>query len=222
MGAAQGARPRRRNVFLGLSIPETGVAPTPERGMRTRPGDRSCLHAATAHRVGRPRWLCSCVTGVFVLCAVEFTFHLNDGLRAVLNDWVYNDVMLAAGAACIVRGIVHRRDRLAWILMGTAVAAWGIGDTIWTFTVANDPNPPYPSIADIGFLAVYPPAYAAIVLLLRSRAGTLRGSLWLDGVIGGLAVAALGTAVVFQAVLEHDRRLTRRRRDEPRVSRSPT
>src|SRR5215210_6057389 len=141
------------------------------------------------------------LTGLFVVCAVEFTFHLNDGLRNVLNNWVYNNVMLAAGAACILRGIVHRRDRAAWILMGTAVAAWGIGDTIWTFTVAKQADPPYPSIADIGFLAVYPPAYASIVLLLRSRAATLRGSLWLDGVIGGLAVAAVGTAVVFQAVL---------------------
>jgi two-component system cell cycle response regulator len=141
------------------------------------------------------------LTGVLLVCTVEFTFHLSGGLRYVLNDWIYNNVMLAAGAACIVRGIVHRRDRLAWILMGAAVTAWGIGDTIWTFTVANDPTPPFPSIADIGFLAVYPPAYVAIVLLLRSRTGTLRGSLWLDGLIGGLAVAALGTAVVFQAVL---------------------
>ena len=142
------------------------------------------------------------LTGVLLLCGVEFTFHLSHGLRHVLNEWVYNNVMLAAGAACIVRGIVHRRDRLAWILMGTAVAAWGIGDTIWTFTVASDPNPPFPSIADIGFLAVYPPAYVAIVLLLRSRTGTVRGSLWLDGVIGGLTVAAVGTAVVFQAVVD--------------------
>jgi two-component system cell cycle response regulator len=141
------------------------------------------------------------LTGVLGLCAVEFTFHLNGGLRHVLNNWVYNNVMLAAGTACVVRGIAYRRDRLAWILMGTAVAAWGIGDTVWTFTVANDPNPPFPSIADIGFLAVYPPAYVAIFLLVRSRTGSLRGSLWLDGVIGGLAVAALGTAVVFEAVL---------------------
>src|SRR5712691_3717653 len=141
-------------------------------------------------------------TAVFVLCAVEFTFHLNGGLRGVLNDWVYNNVMLAAAAVCIARGIVDRRERLAWILMGAAVAAWGVGDTIWTFTVANDPNPPFPSIADIGFLGVYPPAYVAIVLLLASRAGKLRSSLWLDGLIGGLAVAALGTAVVFQAVLD--------------------
>jgi hypothetical protein len=80
------------------------------------------------------------VTGVLLLCAVEFTFHLNHPFRHALNEWVYNNVMLGAGAACIVRGAVHRRDRLAWILMGTAVAAWGIGDTIWTFTVASDPS----------------------------------------------------------------------------------
>jgi two-component system cell cycle response regulator len=142
------------------------------------------------------------ITAVLAVCAVEFTFHLNGGLHSILNAWVYNNVMLAAGAACIARGIFGRRERLAWILMGAAVGAWGVGDTIWTFTVANDSNPPFPSIADIGFLAVYPPAYVAIVLLLRSRAGRLRGSLWLDGVIGGLALASLGTAVVFQAVLD--------------------
>jgi two-component system cell cycle response regulator len=157
------------------------------------------MRQLTSSRLAAPALLG--LTGVFLLCAVEFTFHLSGGLRDVLNDWVYNNVMLAGGAACLVRGIVHRRDRLAWILMGTAVAAWGIGYTVWKFTVATDPTPPFPSIADIGFLAVYPPAYAAILLLLRSRAGTLRGSLWLDGVIGGLAVGALGTAVVFQAVL---------------------
>jgi two-component system, cell cycle response regulator len=169
--------------------------------MPTRPNsvDSVCMRQLASSRSAASVLLV--VTGVLLLCAVEFTFHLSGGLRDVLNNWVYNNVMLAAGVACIVRGIVYRRDRLAWILMGVAVTAWGIGDTVWTFTVATDPNPPFPSIADIGFLAVYPPAYAAIVLLLRSRTGTLRGSLWLDGVIGGLAVAALGTAVIFQAVL---------------------
>src|SRR5437764_3670981 len=76
------------------------------------------------------------VTAAFSICAVEFTFHFSDALRHALNDWVSNTVMLAAGAVCIVRGVLYRRDRLAWILMGTAVAVWGIGDTVWTFTVA--------------------------------------------------------------------------------------
>ena len=49
---------------------------------------------------------------------------------------------------------------------------------------------------------MYPPVYVGLLLLLRSRAGVVRRSVWLDGVIASLAVAAVGTAVVFQAVLE--------------------
>jgi diguanylate cyclase (GGDEF)-like protein len=102
----------------------------------------------------------------------------------------------------VARGVIHRRERLAWILVGVAVIAWGTGNTVWTFTVANMDDPPFPSYADIGFLAVYPPAYIAIVLLLRSRVAELRWSLWLDGLIGALAVAAVGTALVFDPVLD--------------------
>jgi two-component system, cell cycle response regulator len=141
------------------------------------------------------------LTAVFALCAIEYTFHPSGELRHVVDDWVYDNVMLAAGVSCVVRAIRMRDERLAWILMGTAVIAWGIGDTVWTFTVASLAEPPSPSYADAGFLALYPPAYVAIVLLLRARVHHIRASLWLDGVIGGLGVAAVGTAVVFEAVL---------------------
>src|SRR6266508_3364313 len=53
------------------------------------------------------------VTGLFLLCAADFTFHLSGGLTDFLNDWVYDNVMLAAGAVCIARGIIRRGDRLA-------------------------------------------------------------------------------------------------------------
>jgi diguanylate cyclase (GGDEF)-like protein/putative nucleotidyltransferase with HDIG domain len=152
-------------------------------------------------RTGWPELALASLTGAFALLAAEYTLHFSHELRHALNVGVYNNVMIAAGAACVARGLVHRHERVAWIAMGAAVLAWGIGDTIWTFTVANEPDPPFPSVADIGFLAVYPPAYVAVVLLLRSRLGQLRSSLWLDGVIGALAVAAVGCAVVFQAVL---------------------
>src|SRR5262245_8397414 len=114
------------------------------------------------------------ITTGFTVCAFEFTFHTSNGLRAFLNDWVYDNVVLAAGAACLARGLAMRRDRLAWILMGLAVVSWGVGDTIWTITYDGDPSPPAPSFADLGFLAVYPLAYASIVLLLRSRMGSFR------------------------------------------------
>jgi diguanylate cyclase (GGDEF)-like protein len=141
-------------------------------------------------------------TAAFAVLLVAYTLGPGGSVRHVLNVAVYNNVMLAAGLVCVARGVAQRHERLAWILLGTAVLAWGTGNTVWTFTVASLADPPFPSYADIGFLAVYPPAYAAIVLLTRSRAPALHGSTWLDGAIGGLAVAALGTAVVFQAVLD--------------------
>jgi diguanylate cyclase (GGDEF)-like protein len=142
------------------------------------------------------------LTAFVGVIAVEYTFGVSEMLRDAIEVGIYNNVVLAAGGACVVRGVLHKRDRLAWIAMGTAVIAWGVGNTVWTFTVANLDDPPFPSAADIGFLAVYPPAYVAIVLLLRSRVKDLRSSLWLDGVISGLAVGAVGTAVIFPAILD--------------------
>jgi diguanylate cyclase (GGDEF)-like protein len=141
------------------------------------------------------------INAAFAVCALEYTFTISHGLREVLNSGGYDAIVLAASALCLARGVMRTRDRAAWILMGLAVGAWGVGDTIWTFTVVDNPKAPYPSLADAFYLAVYPPAYVAIFLLLRSRIGNLRSSLWLDGIMGGLAVAALGTAVVFEAVL---------------------
>jgi len=141
------------------------------------------------------------LTAAFGFLAIDYVFQPSEALRHVLNVAVYNNLMIAAGLVCVARGVLRTRERVAWILVGAAVLAWGIGDTVWTFTVSNEANPPFPSYADIGFLSVYPPAYVAIVLMLRARVPRLHRSLWLDGVIGGLAVAAVGTAVVFQAVL---------------------
>ena len=156
-------------------------------------------HLASDRRAG---WALLALTGVFALLAVDYVFQPSASLRHVLNVGVYNNVVIGAGLVCVARGVLRRQERVAWILVGVAVLAWGIGDTVWTFTVAGDADPPFPSYADIGFLLVYPPAYVGLVLMLRARVARLHTSLWLDGVIGGLAVAAVGTAVVFQAVLK--------------------
>ena len=142
------------------------------------------------------------ITVALAACALEFTVHVNSWVQHFVVYWLYNGLVLAAGVVCIARGLASARERAAWILIGAAVVSWGVGNTIWTFAYVDLPSPPYPSIADAFWLAVYAPIYIALLLLLRSRAGAVRRSVWLDGVIAGLAVAAVGTAVVFQAVLE--------------------
>src|SRR5581483_2673756 len=135
-------------------------------------------------------------------CSLEFTLHVGPRLQHFVVYWLYNGLVIVAGVVCAARGITGSRERAAWVLVGAAVVSWGVGNTIWTFAYVSLPSPPYPSIADGFWLALYPPVYVALLLLLRSRIGTVRRSVWLDGVIASLAVAAIGTAVVFQAVLD--------------------
>jgi two-component system cell cycle response regulator len=142
------------------------------------------------------------ITAALAACVLQFTLHVSPSLQHFVVYWLYNGLVVAAGVVCIARGWSRRSERLAWILIGAAVVSWGVGNTIWTFAYVDLPAPPYPSLADAFWLAVYPPFYVALLLLLHSRMGGIRRSFWLDGVIASLAVAAVGTAVVFQAVLD--------------------
>ena len=135
-------------------------------------------------------------------CAIQFTLHLADSVQDLLERWIYEPTVIAAGLVCMARGFVGRTERAAWSLIGLGVVLWGVGDTIWTLVYADDASPPYPCISDVFWLALYPPVYVGFLLLLRSRAGGLRRSLWLDGVIAGIAVASVGTAFVFHVVLD--------------------
>ena len=114
------------------------------------------------------------ITVALAACALEFTLHVNASVQHFVVYWLYNGLVLAAGVVCIARGLASARERAAWVLIGAAVVSWGVGNTIWTFAYVDLPSPPYPSLADAFWLAVYPPVYVALLLLLRSRAGAVR------------------------------------------------
>jgi two-component system cell cycle response regulator len=115
---------------------------------------------------------------------------------------VYNLLLVGAAACCAARGLTSRVERTPWLLLGLATGLWATGDLYYTFFLSGREEIPFPSIADGFYLAFYPFAYVALALLLRRRVHHLHGSLWLDGIIGGLVVSALGAAVVFDAVLD--------------------
>ena len=129
VGAAEGARPRRRSVLLALTKWSGGNAVARvrrcvdelaaravertrrghcivvistachQRGMASRRNvDPSFMPQLTARRPATP--LLFAITAAFAVCAVEFVFHLSGGLRTFLNDWVYDNLVFAAGAAC--------------------------------------------------------------------------------------------------------------------------
>ena len=123
-------------------------------------------------------------------------------LDGFFQDWVYCGLIVAAGAACVTRAVVVPEERAAWLVMGIGLVAWAAGEITWTLVYANDPNPPYPSVADVLYLTFYPASYTSLLLLARSRTDSFRSSLWLDGAIAALTVAALIATLVFQPIVD--------------------
>lgn len=145
--------------------------------------------------------LVAMVVGVAVL-AVNAIVDLGD---ALLNDFVrgslYVAVLTAAGAACIVRATLGEREGVAWLLFGAGILSWAAGQAYWAAVLLNDPSPPFPSPADVGHLWLYPLLYLGMMALLSARIRDFRRSFWLDGIIGALAIAAIGAAFVFDPLI---------------------
>jgi two-component system, cell cycle response regulator len=122
------------------------------------------------------------------------------GLDFAVNEALYDAVILGAGLACLLRASEYRRERTAWLWIGAAVLSWGAAEVYWTAFIEGNASAPYPSPADIGYLAFYPLAYTGLAMLVRARAHEIKWRLWTDGLIAALGTAALGTAFVFDFV----------------------
>ena len=124
------------------------------------------------------------------------------GLDSAVNGPLYDAVVISAGLACLIKARGAGRERGAWLTISAAVLLWGASEVYWTAFLTNDPSPPYPSPADVGYLAFYPLAALGVYLLVRARARELDWRLWMDGLIAGLGTAALGAAIVLEFVAD--------------------
>src|SRR3954454_1229596 len=121
--------------------------------------------------------------GACWLLLAAFAAHAAFGLGGtsldgLFNDWVYNALILAAAASCLVRGVKVSVDRAAWLLLGLGLTAWAAAEIYNSAHLSNPAAPPNPSISDALCLAFYPAVSAAFVLLVRRRMREPRASLW--------------------------------------------
>jgi two-component system cell cycle response regulator len=163
------------------------------------PSERTSDFARVRPRASLALGVLAAVLGLHAAHALTgFGSHVVD--RAI-NDWVYDAFMVTCALVCIARGVLVRAERTAWLILGFGIASWAVGEIYWSLFFADDSSPPAPSVADGFYLALYPALYVAIVLLGRSRMRSFRQSMWLDGAIGGLAVASVTAALIFEPVL---------------------
>jgi two-component system, cell cycle response regulator len=145
-------------------------------------------------------WQAAAIVGISVFAAHAL---LGDrvGLDDFFNRYWYNGLILLAALAGIVRAVTSRSERGAWIAFAVGMSCWAVAEILFDFVYSGDP--PYPSAADVFFLAFYPACYVGMLMLVRHRVSQFSRMVWFDGAMAAIAAAALGSAVLFEVVLRH-------------------
>jgi diguanylate cyclase (GGDEF)-like protein len=118
------------------------------------------------------------------------------GVPLLGTDLVHPAVEFLGAGLCLSRAWIVRQDRAAWILIGVGIASYSVGDTVWFLWISKEASPGFPSAGDAFWVAFYALAVAGIAMLARRGIGLRQRTLWLDGMIGGLAVAAAGLPLI--------------------------
>jgi len=143
------------------------------------------------------------LSGLLVFYAVVILWGLGGtSLQDAVGRWVYDTVVLGAALVVLARAVMFEEERRAWLALGAGLLLWALGQTYYSVVLYYASPAPFPSPADVLFLAFYPASYIALVLLLRSRVSRLDPLSWVDGLIGALAVAGVAAALIFPPVLD--------------------
>ena len=130
-----------------------------------------------------PLWLAYFVVGAIMLVAHSL---LETGSST--QNWFYDVVGASAVVVALVGVHINRPDRrLPWWLLATGQALFVAGDVMWNYYDAIGESP-FPSTADVLYLAGYPFMAVGLLLLIRRRIG--------DGDRGGVLDAAILTTAV--------------------------
>ena len=121
--------------------------------------------------------------------------HALSGFGGTATDdlfarWVYDAIIVSAAFTLLWLAVTRTEARVPWAALGVGLALHGVGDILYSAAPDLDAVP-VPSFYDPLWLAIYPCAYLALLVLIRQRVGHTLLATRLDGLVCGLAAAAL-------------------------------
>jgi diguanylate cyclase (GGDEF)-like protein len=115
----------------------------------------------------------------------------SSGTSAWFRDVLVGNLVFVLPIVVIgARAVLVRADRTWCLLLVAGVVSFLSGNLIFLW-LNRAGNPPFPSLADAGYLSIYPFVIAALLVSLRARLGRLRQSIALDALVGALAAATI-------------------------------
>jgi hypothetical protein len=156
----------------------------------------------TWSRLDRRRLLAGALSGWCIATTAVFALRLATPRETeVISGLSLMVAALGAGVGCLLRSrnVADARTRQAWVLLGCAAAAWGIGQVVTiAYELLLNQDIPFPSLADLGYLSAVP-LFGAGLLRLAVPTGDL--TLRLRAVLDGLLISAAVLLVSWVTVL---------------------
>ena len=146
------------------------------------------------------RWAALAAT-VAVVCGVLAALMLTqpDSVTIPLDDYAELVAPLLGAAACALAARRQRgRARAGWLLIGASAALWAAGQAAWTVYELGLHQNPFPSFADVGFLASVPVLLIGLFTMPVWPAGSAaKVRAFSDGllIVGGLLLVSWHTVL---------------------------
>ncbi|MDP8942858.1 MAG: response regulator [Actinomycetota bacterium] len=138
-----------------------------------------------------------------VACVARGTTGLGaPGTDDFFTRWVYPALYLVPAGICLARAVAIPRERRVWAVFALGLATWAPGYLYYNAFVRHLDPVPYPTLSDAFWLSFYAASYVGLVLLLRQRMPEARKGLWMDGLVAGLALAAVFASVLVEPIVE--------------------
>lgn len=104
-----------------------------------------------------------------------------------------SDFLGATSAVVLLvrRGLRDRLERAVWLLLAAGVSCYLVATILFALLDVGLLPPPLIDVAYAGWSAFYLLVYLTLVALLRRRVTRFLPSMWLDGLVTGLAVAGV-------------------------------
>ncbi|MEA2443906.1 MAG: hypothetical protein QOJ12_1198, partial [Thermoleophilales bacterium] len=123
----------------------------------------------------------------------------SEGFHVVVRDWGGQFLCFAGTAMVAARACRPGPDRRGWTLLAVGLAWYSTANVLYVALYGGATPPLYIHVL---WLAFYPFAFLAVVSLLRARVRPLPRSLWVDSLIGALALASVITVWVFPPLVD--------------------
>jgi diguanylate cyclase (GGDEF)-like protein len=150
----------------------------------------------------RGGWVSAAIGALGALVIVHALSSLVFGAAPHLAGLNLTNLAAFGATALMVRRAVMAGERRIWLPLAIGMTCYSCGFVVYAVLMVVHGHVTPPSAADPLWLALYPGAYATIVLLVRRRLVALDAGLWLDGLVAALATTALGAAFAFRPVVD--------------------